>query len=93
MKWLRNKLRQWLLSQEEDQPITEIDVVVDGRCQQGSIARQVYGLKLMVRLDNGVFLIGPKQCVDPKRFWRAWGQRVSTDQITWEDGSQFKPGD
>ncbi len=91
MKWLRDKFRQWLLP-EEDEQITELDVMAGGCCLRGYIVKAV-GLKLLVRVSGGEFLIGPKQCADPKRFWKAWGQRVDESRMTWEDGSQFKQGD
>lgn len=85
LKWIRSKLRKWLL--EEEQKVDTIECLLNGKINRVAVV-DVCGLKLLVSNGQDQYLVGPEQAVNRGDFWKAWGQR-STGEYIWEDGSKF----
>lgn len=93
LRWLKSKLRSWLLDGEEQQqqPISlALDCWIGGKSVRCSVRRAV-GLCLVVSPDGlQERVIGSGGAVDPALFWRIW-RAMPQGQIRWEDGSEFEP--
>lgn len=89
--WLRKRLRNWLLVDEEEKSVT-LEVLMDGAVRQVSVQGAI-GMKLncFVPHRGGVYqrLIGEGQACDKHKFWKLW-QRFG-GKFVWEDGSRFEP--
>ena len=88
LKWLRNKLREWLV---DEQRIDALEIMMNGRVCRAAVMDAV-GIRLMVSTGEGQYLIGPEQVLNKGDFWKAWEQR-STGDYVWDDGSKFKAGE
>lgn len=87
LKWIRRKLRSWLL--EEERKVDTIECLLNGRIVRTAV-QDSCGMKLMVSTGQDSFLVGVEQAVNRHDFWRAWGQRSRCDYV-WEDGTKFEP--
>lgn len=87
LKWLREKLRSWLL--DEQKSVDTIECLIEGKIVRAAV-ESVCGMSLSVSTGQGSFLVSHDQAVNKQDFWRAWSQRSSNDYV-WEDGDPFRP--
>lgn len=90
LKWIRSKLRKWLLDDDPSSRVDTIECLIAGAVTRAAI-EQACGMKLVVSTGQNSYLIGPEQAVNKKMFWKAWEQRSSGDYV-WDDGTKFEPG-
>ena len=92
MKWLKDRLKKWLMSPDQEERVDHLDCVVEGRCRRMTVVG-IAGMRLMVSDREGQYVVGSGQCIEPRLFWVAWNQRTPGHKYTWPDGTPFKPGE
>lgn len=89
LKWLRHRLREWLLDDFEGN--NDLEVIIEGNIERASAIR-VAGLQLvcLIRSTKRERLIGPAEARSESRFWDIWSD-LAGSQLSWEDGSPCHP--
>ena len=87
LKWLRKKLRSWLL--EDERKVDTVECLINGKITRAAV-EGVCGMNLMVSTGQDCYLIGADRAVNKRDFWSAWSQR-NTEDYVWEDGEKFEP--
>lgn len=92
LKWLRHKLREWLLDDFEDN--NDLEVIIDGRFEKAT-ATQTAGLQLvcLIKSTKQEMLISPFDALSESRYWKVWSRIGGDNQLTWEDGTSCIPED
>jgi hypothetical protein len=96
IKWLRKKLRKWLIEEEDDD-------YLDYRCRVGAEMKVMRGaatgaMGTCLRVCSidpsvGERIIGSGEALNQKRFWRLWKRFQGNATIEWEDGTPFEVED
>ena len=89
LKWLKIKLRNWLL--EEDTSVSlYIDILVKGKIEKVQAIKSV-GLHIMCQgKDGSQKMIVELDAINPSHF-RKLMKHFSNDKLTWEDGTPYNP--
>ena len=88
-KWLKRRLRAWLL--EEPIANNDLELIIDGRIERAT-AVQAAGLQLvcLIKSTKQERLISPSDCRSEGRFWKVWHQ-ITGSQLSWADGTPCNP--
>ena len=87
LRWLRNKLKAWLMDELEEPLNFDLEVVKNNRCTTYRIVSR-HGVHLMGSPLGGIIevrLIQKNEAVDQEQFDRLWHHFCQDAKIEWED--------
>lgn len=87
LKWIRGKLRQWLLESDTESP-SVLDVLIDGDLKRVAVVG-VIGTGVLVSDGRTQRLVFESQCADPEKFRQVL--RKHGPKMHWEDGDPYLP--
>lgn len=89
-RWIKQKLRNWLLEDEEAKGSTSLEVLIDGKLEKVT-AQGFAGLRLICtsRERPEQLTISAAQARDESKFWHIW--RRFAGSLQWDDGTPCNP--
>lgn len=86
LKWLKESL---FGKPDIPAPSCILQIKWGGRITEAH-ASSIRGAHILCHLDDGSFLIGESQAVDPEHFRRLWAH-LGGSKAVWEDGTPYSP--
>jgi len=89
-KWLKKKLRDWLIEPEEkkDDPFLDCILQIDGKAIRWTLhITSSAGLCLVGNPvgKESLILVTSRQAIDSDKFWRLWKNLSGNPKIEWEE--------
>lgn len=87
LKWLKTKLRNWILEEEEGpEDHRFLEILEDGKVIRVRVLTSMGMYLRVMPLDGrGERIITSIQCVDPRKFDKAWEFLHKDSKLEWED--------
>lgn len=90
LKWLKVKLRNWLLEEDNGHVSVHLDILVDGKIERVMAIKSV-GLHLICQgKDGSQKMITESDVMNQSHFMKLRGY-LSKDKLTWSDGTPYNP--
>jgi len=88
LKWLKKKLRSWLL--EDEVPPLQVEILREGKIERVTATRSV-GLYLMCQSKEGFeLMVKESDAMNVSHFQKLW-KYLSDDTLVWGDGTPYDP--